>query len=58
MAFLKIADFSGNVEAVVFPKSFVEYKSILRPEACIALKGRVSNRNGEFSIVTEALKTL
>lgn len=58
MAFIKLADFSGNVEAVVFPKSFVEYKSILRPEACIAIKGRVSNRNGEFSVVTEALKAL
>ncbi len=58
MAFIKLADFSGAVEAVVFPKSFVEYKSILRPEACIAIKGRVSNRNGEFSIVTEALKAL
>lgn len=58
MAFLKLADFSGAVEAVVFPKSYTEYKSILRPEACIAIKGRVSNRNGEFSIVTEALKAL
>jgi DNA polymerase-3 subunit alpha len=58
MAFIKLADFSGNVEAVVFPKSYVEYKSILRPEACIAIKGRVSNRNGEFSVVTEALKAL
>ncbi len=58
MAFIKLADFSGQVEAVVFPKSYVEYKSILRPEACIAIKGRVSNRNGEFSVVTEALKAL
>ncbi len=58
MAFIKLADFSGNIEAVVFPKSFVEYKSILRPEACIAIKGKVSNRNGEFSVVTEALKAL
>lgn len=58
MAFIKLADFSGAVEAVVFPKSYAEYKNILRPEACIAIKGRISNRNGEFSIVTEALKAL
>ena len=58
MAFIKLADFSGAVEAVVFPKSYAEYKPILRPEACIAIKGRISNRNGEFSIVTEALKAL
>jgi DNA polymerase-3 subunit alpha len=58
MAFIKLADFSGAVEAVVFPKSYAEYKPILRPDACIAIKGRISNRNGEFSIVTEALKAL
>jgi DNA polymerase-3 subunit alpha len=58
MAFIKLADFSGHVEAVVFPKSYVEYKNILKPEAVIAIKGRVSNRNGEFSVVTEALKAL
>lgn len=58
MAFIKLADYDGNIEAVVFPKSFVEYKNILKPDTCIALKGRLSNRNGELSLVTEALKAL
>ena len=58
MAFIKLADYDGSIEAVVFPKSFAEYKTILKPETCIALKGRLSNRNGELSIVTEALKAL
>jgi len=58
MAFIKIADFDGSIEAVVFPKSFEEYKTILKPETCIALKGRLSNRNGELSMVAEALKAL
>lgn len=58
MAFIKLMDESGTIEAVVFPKSFTEYKNILKPEACIALKGRLSNRNGELSLVTEALKAL
>jgi DNA polymerase III subunit alpha len=58
MAFIKLADYGGSIEAVVFPKSFVEYKEILKPDTCIALKGRLSNRNGELSLVTEALKAL
>ncbi len=58
MAFIKLADFDGSIEAVVFPKSFAEYKNILKPESCVALKGRLSNRNGELSLVTEALKAL
>jgi DNA polymerase-3 subunit alpha len=58
MAFIKLADFESSIEAVVFPKSFAEYKDILQPERCIALKGRLSSRNGELSLVTEAMKEL
>ena len=58
MAFIKLMDETGSIEAVIFPKSFVEFKNILKPEACIALKGRLSNRNGELSLVAEALKAL
>jgi DNA polymerase-3 subunit alpha len=58
MAFIKIADFDGAIEAVVFPKSFVEYKKLLVPETVIALKGKLSSRNGELSMVAEKLKAL
>lgn len=58
MAFVKIADFDGSIEAVVFPKNFTQHKELLKPEACVALKGRLSNRNGELSLVAEALKAL
>jgi DNA polymerase-3 subunit alpha len=58
MAFLKIADYDDTLEAVVFPKGFAQYRDILKPESCIALKGRLSNRNGELSMVADALKTL
>ncbi|MCC7500475.1 DNA polymerase III subunit alpha [Candidatus Nomurabacteria bacterium] len=58
MAFIKLADEGDTIEAVVFPKSFVEYREILKPDACVALKGRLSNRNGELSLVTEAMKAL
>ncbi|MEK7068383.1 MAG: DNA polymerase III subunit alpha, partial [Patescibacteria group bacterium] len=58
MAFIKLADEGDTIEAVIFPKSFAEYRDILKPETCIALKGRLSNRNGELSLVAEALKAL
>lgn len=58
MAFIKIADFDSSIEAVIFPKNYMAYKQILKPESCIALKGRLSNRNGELSMVAEALKAL
>ena len=58
MAFIKIMDETGVIEAGIFPKSFGEYKNILKPASCIALKGRLSNRNGELSLVAEAIKAL
>ncbi len=58
MYFLKIADFSGNIEVVVFPKTCEKYKSFIALEKCIAVKGRMSDRNGETSMIAEAIKEL
>jgi DNA polymerase-3 subunit alpha len=56
MAFLKIADFTGSIEAVAFPSIFKESIDIFIAEKCIALTGKVSNRNGEKSIIIEGVK--
>jgi len=58
MAFLKISDFTGSIEAVAFPSIFKESVDILVPEKCIALSGKVSLRNGEKSIIIEAVKAI
>lgn len=58
MAFVKVADFDDNVEAVIFPKLYAEQKDLIQTEKIISLKGKLSNRNGELSIVTDALKAL
>ena len=58
MAFIKIADMSGSIEAVVFPKSYAEHKDIIHLESCIALTGKLNSRNGELSLVADALKAL
>ncbi|MEX0917144.1 MAG: DNA polymerase III subunit alpha [Candidatus Paceibacterota bacterium] len=58
MAFVRIGDFSGNIETVFFPKVFEEYKSILSPEKCIGIKGRISARGGEQSIIVERIKEM
>ena len=58
MAFVKIADHSGSVEAVIFPKLFNEHRTLFHADMCVAIKGRVSERNGTLSIVAEAVKAL
>jgi DNA polymerase III subunit alpha len=58
MAFIKISDMSGSLEAVIFPKNYIEFKSIIKPDNCIAIKGQLNNRNGELSMVAEKMKSL
>ena len=58
MAFLKISDLTDSIEAVAFPSIFKECADTLVPEKCIALTGKVSNRNGEKSIIIEAVKEI
>lgn len=58
MAFVRLADFGESIETVAFPRVFAEYHELLQPEKCVALRGRMSNRNGEKSIIVEAVKAL
>ena len=58
MAFLKIADFTDNIEAVVFPKLFASHKLILVQDAVLVLEGKVSMRNEVPSIIIEKVKRL
>ncbi|MCK9352154.1 MAG: DNA polymerase III subunit alpha [Candidatus Paceibacterota bacterium] len=58
MAFLKIADFYDTIEVVVFPRTFESFKEFLAPEKCLAIKGKFSKRNGEPSVIADAVKLL
>ena len=58
MIFLKLTDLSGGIEAVAFPRILKEHEGLLVPGACVMLKGRISERNGEASLVVEKAKAL
>jgi len=58
MAFIKIADFTGSIDAVVFPRTYAQYKAAIVPDKCIAAICKVSERNGEISLIIDRLKIL
>ena len=58
MAFIRIADLTGSIEAVVFPKLFKEVSELIVPEKCIALSGKISIRNDDKTIAIEAIKEI
>ena len=58
MMFAKIQDFSGSIEVVIFPKTLAEFKDIFTLDKCIAIKGKITTRNGTRSILAEKAKVL
>jgi DNA polymerase-3 subunit alpha len=58
MAFIKISDYSGTIDAVVFNKLFEINKDIIVVDSIIALRGKITERNGEKSIAIESLKKI
>ena len=58
MAFIKLVDKTGELEAVVFPRLFKEHGTLFSPGVCLLIKGTVNNRNGELSLSLENAKAL
>jgi DNA polymerase-3 subunit alpha len=58
MAFVKLADFSGNMEAVFFPKTYEEYKATLEGDKCLAVEGDISVRNDEKSLLVKRVREI
>lgn len=58
MAFGKLSDFGSSIETVIFSTTFAEFKELLEPGQCLAVKGRMSYRNGDPSVVVEKIKKL
>jgi len=58
MLFITIEDFTGSVDAVVFPRVYEEFKQFIVVDNCVAVKGKISKRNGETSFIAEKFKSL
>lgn len=58
MAFVRISDFTGMLEVVFFPKSYTEAREIVVPGMCIGVKGKISERNGEISLLADKVKKM
>lgn len=58
MVFMRLADLSGIIEVAIFPRVLNEFRSFIKPDACIAIKGRISKRRGETSLIAEKIKAL
>lgn len=58
MAFVKIADYDSSLDTVVFPRVMAEFKNLLVKDKSVAIRGKVSMRNGEISLIIDRVKEL
>lgn len=59
MAFIRLEDMYGSIEAVVFPKVFEKCRSILDADSVVLVKGRVSIREDEQpKVLCESIEPL
>lgn len=58
MYFIKMSDYTSSIEGVIFPKIATEFETLLVKDSCIAIKGRLSMRNGVPSIIVDKMKSL
>ncbi len=58
MAFLKLEDKTGTIEAVTFPKLYKQFAADIVAGRCLLIKANVSGRNGETSLALDNVKPL
>ena len=53
MCFMRLADLTGTIEVVVFPRLYAKFKNILISDKPLAVKGKVNERNDTISLLAE-----
>lgn len=53
MAFAQIADYTGEIEALIFPKTFAETSPIWEPDAIVKIEGKTDKKDGSLKILVE-----
>lgn len=58
MLFVKLADFTDSIETVIFPRMLLSFGHLFQIGNCIVIKGKLSFRNSNPSIIVDELKRL
>jgi len=58
MAFAKLDDGSGEMDIVVFPRTFAEQKGVWEKDMMVMVEGKFNERDGEPSIICESATVL
>ncbi len=55
MVFMRLEDLTGNIEAVVFPKSYEKIGDKCTIDTLVTIEGRIQNKDGELKILVDEI---
>ncbi len=58
MLFMKLVDFTDSIETVIFPRMLLSFGHLFQIGNCLIIKGKLSFRNSNPSIIVDELKRL
>jgi DNA polymerase-3 subunit alpha len=58
MAFIQLSNLTDTIEMVAFPEVYQAHREFLAPGSCVAVKGKLSIRNEEPSVLLDKLRLL
>src|SRR5690625_5841144 len=56
MAFLTLSDETSEIDAVVFPRVFLQVMTILEEETIVFIRGKMNMRNNQKQLIVESLE--
>ncbi|MBI5614484.1 DNA polymerase III subunit alpha [Candidatus Gottesmanbacteria bacterium] len=58
MAFCKIEDFTGTIEVVVFPKTYLRTYALIVPDSIVYISGKVDEKENQMTILTDDVRAV
>ncbi len=58
MAFMRLADFTGPMEVVLFPKTYEDVKALVGSDKVLAIEGTMSKRNDVWSLLANKVREI
>ncbi|MDY3006172.1 DNA polymerase III subunit alpha [Anaerococcus porci] len=54
MAFLNIEDMSGTIETIIFPNIYKDYRSMIKEDGVVLVKGRLKSTDNELKLIASS----
>ncbi|MCB0076366.1 MAG: DNA polymerase III subunit alpha [Anaerolineales bacterium] len=56
MAFIKLEDLQGTIEAVIFPRTYEQARELLVEDAILLVRGKVEERDDRYSLLADVVR--